>query len=341
MAELFDFLPDRAASPDGVAQARRRLDGAAALTPLLESAALNERLGGRIFLKAEPLQIGGSFKFRGAFNLMARLSPQERARGVLAWSSGNHAQGVALAAKAFGAKAVIVMPQDAPRMKAALVRRAGADIVPYDRYKEDREEIGLRLCEKHGYALAPSYDHPDIIEGQGTLTAETVEQASERGAVLDAFVYCCGGGGLAGGGALALEAMSPATRIFLAEPEGYDEFQASIAAGEPREADVSKRTLCDAIATPHPGALTFPILKDRVEGGASVSDDDALRAMAFAFAHLKVVLEPGGAVALAAALKGAIDVKNRNVALTLSGGNVDPEIFSRALERIDEVLSVS
>lgn len=320
-------------SAAGVRRAAARLDGLAVRTPLLESEWLNERVGGRVLLKAEVLQHCGSFKFRGAYNRISQLPPDERARGVIAWSSGNHGQGVALAARRFSAPAVIVMPEDAPTLKIEKVRAYGAEIVGYDRYRDDREKIGFRLAEEHGLSLTPSYDHVDVIEGQGTVGLETAEQAAAMGAKLDAFIVCCGGGGLTSGCATIFEEVSPQTEIWIAEPEGFDETWASIRDGERRHADVTRRTICDAIASPTPGAITLPIMQRLVKGGVSLSDDDVARAMVYAFKYLKLVLEPGGAVALAAILSGKFDARGKTVAVTLSGGNVDPALFGSILER--------
>ncbi|MCA8888039.1 MAG: threonine/serine dehydratase [Parvularculaceae bacterium] len=320
-------------SADGVRAAATRLDGFAVRTPLLENEWLNERAGGRVLMKAETLQHGGSFKFRGAMNRLSQLSPAERARGVVAWSSGNHAQGVARAARLFGAPATIVMPRDAPALKIAQVRAYGAEIVFFDRYTEDREAIGMRLAAEGDRALVPSYDHVQVIEGQGTLALEAVEQAEALDAYIDAFIFCCGGGGMTAGCATVLAEISPQTEIHIAEPEGYDETWASIKAGARLKADVSRRTICDALATPLPGALTFPILQAHVRGGVTITDAEAEAAMAFAFKYLKLVVEPGGAVALAALLSGKFRAGGRTVAITLSGGNVDPALFSQILER--------
>ena len=322
---------ERAPSANGVLAAEARLDGKAIRTPLIENRVLNEAVGARVFVKAENLQHCGAFKFRGAYNFMAQLSPEERRAGVVAWSSGNHAQGVALAAKMLGAPATIVMPADAPRIKADMVRRLGAEIVTYDRYSEDREAIGRRLSTEKGASLAPSYDHPWIIEGQGTAGLETARQAARLGVALEAFIVCCGGGGLASGCALGFSVVSPDTRILIAEPEFYDDTLRSLAAGERLTADVSRPTLCDAIATPSPGALTFPILQRYCGGGAAVSEAEVRAAMRFAFLHLKLVVEPGGAVALAALLSGRIRPEGPAIGLILSGGNVDPERYAGIL----------
>ncbi|NWG72174.1 MAG: threonine/serine dehydratase [Parvularculaceae bacterium] len=315
----------------GVLAAADRLKGRALVTPLLENAELNALVGGRILLKAEILQHCGSFKFRGAYNRLSRLSPDERRRGVLAWSSGNHAQGVARAGKMLGAPAVIVMPKDAPAIKAERVRADGAEIIAYDRYTDDREIIGRRIAAERGLALAPSFDDVDIIEGQGTLAVEAVAQARDLGAEFDRFVIPCGGGGMTAGCALALEELTPRCETFIAEPQFYDETWGSIASGERKRADSTKPTLCDAIATPAPGDLTLPVMRRLVRGGAAVSDEDVKAAIRFAFKYLKLVVEPGGAAALAAVLAGKIDAKGRIVGVVLSGGNVDLAVFAGIL----------
>lgn len=320
-------MSDREASAEGVRKAAERLKGKAFVTPLIENETLNDRVGGRVLMKAETLQHGGAFKFRGAYNLLCQLGPAARERGVLAWSSGNHAQGVALAARMLGIPATIVMPEDAPAVKAERVRSYGAEIITYDRYKDDREMIGRAIAEDQGLTLAPSYDHPDIIEGQGTLALEAVAQAEALGARFDVFITCCGGGGMTAGCALALEEASPQSELWIAEPEGFDETWASIRDGMRHRVDVARRTICDALATPAPGELTLPILAQRVAGGASVSEDEVRAAMAYAFKYLKLVVEPGGAAALAAVLAGKVSARERTVGLTLSGGNVDASLY--------------
>ena len=314
-------------SADGVRKAAERLGGVAVRTPLLESPALNDRVDGRVVLKAEVLQHYGSFKLRGAYNRLSQLSEEERINGVLAWSSGNHAQGVAYAAKLLGCPATIVMPADAPAIKADNVRKLGAEIITYDRYTEDREELGEHIAKERGLAIAPSYDHPHIIEGQGTVGLETFEQAKAKDVELDAMIICCGGGGLTAGCATILEDLSPDTEIWIAEPELYDETWASIRDRTRHTADVSQPTICDAIATPTPGELTLPILERRVRGGVTVTEREVGEAMRFAYETLKLVVEPGGAVALAGVLSGKFDARGKIVALTLSGGNVDWENF--------------
>ena len=316
---------------EGVREAAIRLEGTAVKTPLLESDILNELAGARIFLKAEVLQLGGAFKFRGAYNLISKLSPAQRRDGVLAWSSGNHAQGVARAAKMFDMPATIIMPADAPTIKAEAVRRLGAKIVEYDRYTEDREAIARDILSKKPMALAPSFDHPDIIEGQGTLALETVSTLNERDIKLDAFIAPCGGGGMAAGCATILEVITASTKVFIAEPEQFSETWASIRSGERQFADVSQTTICDAIATPTPGKLTLPILKRRVSAGAELSEVEVCRAVAFASKHLKLTVEPGGAVALAGVLSGKYEIAGQNIAVVLSGGNIDPALHAKII----------
>ena len=314
-------------TPAGVRAAAKRLQGIIVRTPLIESPVLNELVGARVFLKAEVLQHYGSFKLRGAYNLMSQLTDQERAKGVVAWSSGNHAQGVAYASKLLGCEATIVMPSDAPSVKIDNVKALGGQIVFFDRYKENREDIGKEIAARTGAVIAPSYDHPHIIEGQGTLALETIEDMRRQDLAPDAFVFCCGGGGLAAGGATILQDVSPQTALFIAEPEGYDETWASIRDRERRFADVSRPTICDAIATPTPGALTLPILEKTVVGGAAVTEPEVIDAMIYAYRVLKLVIEPGGAVALASILSGKIDMRGKTAAVTLSGGNIDIQTF--------------
>lgn len=317
----------------GVRDAANRLKTIIVETPLLENADLNERVGGRVLLKAEVLQHFGSFKLRGAYNRLAQLTENERAKGVVAWSSGNHAQGVAYAAKLLNCHSTIIMPKDAPSIKLENVKALGAEIVLYDRAREHREEIGIKIAQERGAAIAPSFDHPQIIEGQGTLALEVFQEASRRGVSLDGFIACCGGGGLAAGASIILNEISPATKIYLAEPEFYDEGWISVRDGKRAYADITKPTLCDAIATPTLGEFTLPILSKSVSGGFAVTDREVAEAMAFAFKSLKVLVEPGGAVALAAILSGKFDVSKKNVAATLSGGNVDLHNFISIMKR--------
>jgi threonine dehydratase len=321
------FADVRAAAP--------QIAGHAVVTPLLESAFLNDRVGGRLLVKAECLQRTGSFKFRGAFNRLSRLDAAERKRGVVAFSSGNHAQGVAAAAQILGIPAVIVMPTDAPSIKLANTRAYGAEVVLFDRKTESREEIAAKLAADRGAMLVPSYDDPHIIAGQGTGGLELVEQAEAMGADLDAVIAPCGGGGLIAGCALAISELAPRAEIYSAEPEAFDDTARSLAKGERVKIDAGAKTICDALMLPTPGEMTFAINRRLLKGGLAVSDEAALRAMKAAFQYLKVVVEPGGAVALAAALTGAYDCRGRTVAVICSGGNVDAEMFIRALETAD------
>jgi len=328
-----DALP-AAALPTAadVEAAAHRLAGKAVLTPLLESPLLNERLGGRLLVKAEPLQRTGSFKFRGACNRIALIPEDRRARGVIAYSSGNHAQGVAAAARLFGVPATIVMPSDAPRIKLANTKAWGASVVPYDRATEIREEIGARLAAETGATLVKPYDDPGVIAGQGTIGLEIADQAAAIGAEVDACVVCCGGGGLVAGVALGLSARGHRARVFSAEPEGFDDTARSLAAGRRIGNDPGAASFCDAILTPIPGEVTFEVNRRLLAGGVAVSDAEVAAAMRAAFEHLKLVVEPGGAVALAAALAGKVPVAGRTVVAVASGGNVDADVFRAALD---------
>ena len=316
---------------DDVLDAARRLRGAARTTPLLRSGALDSRVGGRLLLKAEPLQRAGSFKFRGAWNRMSRLSAAERARGVVAWSSGNHAQGVAAAAAALRTRAAIVMPRDAPRAKIAGARALGAEIRFYDRRGESREEIGAALAAERGAPVVKPYDDPDVIAGQGTVGLEAAAQAAQLGLVPDLALVPCGGGGLVAGTALALRARVPGIAVHPVEPAGFDDTARSLAAGERLANAPDARSICDALLAPEPGALTFALNRAQLAPGLVVSDEEARAAMRAAFRHLKLVVEPGGAVALAAALAGRVDCRGRTVVVVLSGGNVDADAFRAAL----------
>ena len=275
----------------------------------------------------------GSFKARGGWAALSALAPEARGRGVLAFSSGNHAQGVARAALEFGAPAVILMPSDAPAVKVDNTRALGAEVVLYDRATEDRYAIGARLAEARGLAIIPPYDHPEVIAGQGTTGLELAEQARAAGVTRADVLVCCGGGGLSAGIALAFEALAPELRVRPTEPERFDDMTRSLAA----HARVANATLsgsvCDAILTVRPGEMTFPILSRLAGPGLVVSDEEALRAMALAFAHLRVVLEPGGAVALAAALFHGDEVAGDSVIAIGSGGNVDSALFARTIQR--------
>lgn len=313
--------------------AARRLEGVAVRTPLLENARVNARLGGRLFVKAECLQRTGSFKLRGAYNFLSLMSEAERARGVVGWSSGNHAQGLAEAARLMGVKATIVMPADAPAMKIANTRASGAEVVLHDRVKESREEIGMGIARRTGATVVPPYDHPWILTGQGTAGLELVEQARTLGVTLDAVAAPCSGGGLATGIALAVRGLSPATTVHAGEPAGFDDLARSLAAGTRQKNERLSGSICDALLAPTPGDVTFPLARDLLGPGLVVTDDEVLDAMEVAFREFKIVVEPGGAVALAAALTGKLPVGDRAVAVVCSGGNVDHATYARALAR--------
>ncbi|PTE22541.1 threonine ammonia-lyase [Cereibacter changlensis JA139] len=313
--------------------AARRLEGHARRTPLLSSPFLDEIAGRRVFVKAECLQHTGSFKFRGAWSAVSALDPETRRRGVIAYSSGNHAQGVALAARQHGVPAVIVMPADAPRLKIDNTRALGAEVVLYDRATEDRDAIGNALAEERGLTLIRPYDEPLVIAGQASVGLEIAEQAADEGISRADVIVCCGGGGLTSGVALALEARAPGLRVRTAEPAGFDDVALSLAAGEVIRNPSASGSICDAIVTPEPGQITFPILQRLCGPGLVVTDDEALEAVALAFLRLKLVLEPGGAVALASALFRRDRIEGEAVIVVASGGNVDPDTFTAALTR--------
>lgn len=315
--------------------AAARLKGRARRTPLLSSPFLDEIAGRRVLVKAECLQHTGSFKFRGAWSAVSALDPALRARGVLAYSSGNHAQGVAHAAALHGTTSVIIMPKDAPALKIANTRALGGEVVLYDRANESREEIGQTLAAERGLTLIRPYDDPMVIAGQGTCGLEIAEQAAAEGVTGAEVLVCCGGGGLTSGIALALEARAPGLRVRPCEPAGFDDTARSLAAGSPQRNARMEGSLCDAIVTPEPGKITFPILQRLAGPGLVVSDDQALKAMALAWQRLKIVLEPGGAVALAAALFLPGQVQGDAVICLASGGNVDQPVFARALSMLD------
>jgi threonine dehydratase len=298
-------------------------------TPTLESERLNERLGRRVLVKAECLQQGGSFKIRGALNRLLNLSHLERGRGVVAFSSGNHAQAVALAGRWLHVPVTIVMPTDAPRVKVQATRAWGAEIVPYDRLREDRERIAAQIAEERGAALVPPFDHPDVIAGQGTVGLELAEAARARGLVLGAVYVPCGGGGLVAGSALAICRRFESCPVFAVEPEGYDDTCRSLGSGERQLLAAQAATICDGLMAPTPGAITFAINKTMLAGGVTVSDEQVRHAMAFALRHLKIVLEPSGAVALAAALESEHG-DTQCIGVVASGGNVDPELLCAA-----------
>jgi threonine dehydratase len=314
--------------------AAERLNGHARRTPLLSSPFLDEIAGRRVLVKPECLQHTGSFKYRGGRSAVSALDPDTRSKGVIAYSSGNHAQGVALAAREFGIPAVIIMPADAPRLKIDNTRALGAEVVLYDRAGgESREAIGETLTAERDLTLIKPYDEPQVIAGQGTCGLEIAEQARAEGVEAGDVLVCCGGGGLTSGIALALEAEAPGLRARPVEPEGFDDTARSLRSGQVETNTAASGNICDAILTPAPGQITFPILKRLCGPGLVVSEDEALHAMALAFQRLKVVAEPGGAVALAAALFRPAQIDGDAVICTISGGNVDAAMFKRALDQ--------
>ena len=302
------------------------LRGVAHRTPVLTSSTLDERVGARVFAKAECFQRVGAFKFRGAYNAISRLTPEQRDRGVAAYSSGNHAQAVALAAALHGTQATILMPEDAPGPKLAATRGYGAKVVTYDRYREERTTLGEALASDGGLALIPPFDHVDVMAGQGTVALELVEQAGP----VDTLVVCVGGGGLISGCATVAKAQGPPARVVGVEPEAGDDVTRSLAAGRIVEIP-TPRTIADGQQTTAPGELTFAVMHERVDEMVLVSDAQIVDAMRFAFERLKVVLEPSGACALAALLAGAVDVHGQRVGVVLSGGNVGADRFASLL----------
>ena len=309
--------------PADVLDAASRIAGHVVRTPMLRNAMLDRTSGGTILVKPEVLQRTGSFKLRGATNALLRLTPEQRAAGIVTYSSGNHGQAIACAAAALGATATIVMPADAPAIKRDATAAWGANIVAYDRMTENREEIGQKIQVATGATLIPPYDHPDVIAGQGTLALELAADAAAAGLALDVLLAPAGGGGLIGGCALALAAVSPTTKIYAVEPQGWDDTGRSLISGRRESNDMQGSKLCDALLAPTPGALTFPINRKYLAGGLAVTDNEVRAAQAFAARHLKLVVEPGGAVALAALLAGKIDATGKIVGIVLSGGNAD------------------
>jgi threonine dehydratase len=309
--------------------AARRLAGVALRTPLIAAPALDALTGGRVFLKAETLQRTGSFKFRGAYNKIASIPLDRRQGGVVAFSSGNHAQGVAAAAKLLNMPAVLVMPRDAPKPKRDRTAALGAEVVLYDRENEDREAIARDLAEKRGAVLVPPYDDPFVIAGQGTAGREIVEDLAAAGLKPDVVLVNASGGGLTAGVALAVKAANPAARVYTAEPQGFDDHARSFRSGRRESNAALSGSICDALMSQSPGKLTFEITRSLVGEGLAASDEEVAHAVAFAFRELKLVVEPGGAVGLAALLAGKLDVSGKIVVVVLSGGNVDPELFHK------------
>ena len=314
-----------------VVDARVRIAGHVVRTPMLRHPGLDKLVGGTVLLKAETLQRTGSFKLRGATNAVRRLDTNALARGVVAFSSGNHGQAVACAAAAMGAQATVFMPADAPQIKLESTRGWGAEVITYNRATDDRDALTADFAARTGAVLIPPFDHIDVIAGQGTLALELAEDAANAGLSLDAMLVCTGGGGMLAGCALALEGASPDTLLYAVEPTGWDDTARSLAAGERQGNAPGGSLLCDSLLSAMPGEMTFALNRPRVAGGISVSDVEVLAAMRFAFLHLKLVVEPGGAVCLAALLSGRFAARGQVVGAVLSGANVDQAVFARAL----------
>ena len=311
--------------------AAKRLADVAVRTPLINAPVLDERLGARVFLKAETLQRTGSFKFRGAYNKVSSIPPERRAAGVVAYSSGNHAQGVAAAARLLGMRATIVMPSDAPRAKRERTAALGAEIVPYDRNTQDRAAIAAAIVKERGATLVPPYDDPLIIAGQGTIGREIVEDLGQLLLKPDIVVVGASGGGLAAGISLGVKARVPDATFYTVEPEGFDDTARSFRSGQ-REANARMSgTICDALMSNTPGEMTFPITQALIGQGLTTSDAEVARAVRFAFEELKLVVEPGGAIGLAALLSAKLDIKGKVVVAILSGGNVDVDMFAKLI----------
>ncbi len=311
--------------------AAARLKGVAVRTPLINAPVLDDLIGARVYLKVETLQRTGSFKFRGAYNKISSIPQERRAAGVVAYSSGNHAQGVAAAARLLGMRATIVMPSDAPRLKRARTLALGAEVLPYDRNTEDRAAIAKKIVNERGATLVPPYDDPLIIAGQGTIGSEIVEDLARLGLTPDVVVVGASGGGLAAGISLGVKSRVPSAKFYTVEPEGFDDTLRSFASGQ-REANARMSgTICDALMSNTPGELTFPILRELIGAGVTASDAEVARAVRYAFEELKLVVEPGGAIGLAALLAGKIDLKGKVVVGILSGGNVDADLFAKII----------
>jgi threonine dehydratase len=315
--------------PSDIDAAARVVAPYAVRTPLLSPPVLCERIGTKVFLKPEMLQRTGSFKFRGAFNKLSSIPQAERSGGVVAFSSGNHAQGVAAAAKILNMQATIVMPADAPLSKRERTKSYGAEVVLYDRDREDREAIAGEIAGKRGATLVRPYDDPFVIAGQGTAGREIAEDMAALGLTPDIVVAPASGGGLIAGVATAVKARFAQAEIIVAEPEAFDDHTRSLRAGKREAHQASGPTICDALMASIPGELTFAINSRLLSRGVTASDDEVAAAVGFAYRELKLVVEPGGAVGLAALLAGRIDAKGKNVVIVLSGGNVDADLYAR------------
>ena len=312
-----------------IRKAATALEGVVTRTPLLENPDVNAALGGRLLLKAENMQRTGAFKIRGAYHRLLNMTEEERARGAVSYSSGNHALGLAQAAAIMGTSALIVMPSDAPKAKQAAVRAMGAEIVTYDRDIEDSADVVAKVIADTGRIEVPPSAHPQILAGAGTAALEILEDA---GGPIDAVLVPCGGGGLTAATAVVMAEASPATKVYAAEPTLFDDTRRSLAEGKRISNPKGRRTICDAIMTPIPGEMTFAINHDLLAGGVAVTDIQVRDAMRFAFAHFKIVTEPGAVVGLAAILNGQVSIKCRTVATVVTGGNIDPMRFAQLIE---------
>lgn len=322
----------KAVTIEDVEQAARRIKGQAVYTPLLNHPALDERVGATVLIKPENLQRSGSFKFRGAFNCLSQIPEEDRNKGVVACSSGNHAQGVAASARILGLSATIVMPADAPQIKLDRTRDFGASVVTYDREREDRDVIAAQICAQTGATFVHPYNDPAVIAGQGTIGLEIARQAEELGHRLDDVLACTGGGGLSSGVALALAHRTPKALFHTVEPAGFDDYKRSLEAGTLLSNSRKSGSVCDALLSLAPGEVGFSILRKLAAEGFVVTDQEVLEAVAFAFTELKLVVEPGGAAALAAVLSGKLPVAGKTIALVLTGGNIDPHMLNKALQ---------
>lgn len=316
---------------EDIQEAAHRIKDFAIRTPLVENQELNEIVGGRLIFKPEVLQRTASFKFRGACNRLLQLSPEQKRAGVVAFSSGNHALATSAVARILGIPATIIMPADAPQAKVKGARANGATVILYDRQKDDREAIGAEIANRTGATMVPPYDDPYVIAGQGTVGLEIMEDLSALGIKADSVLAACSGGGLIAGLATAVRAKSERTEVYAVEPQGFDELARSLASGK-RERNASEaKSICDALQVVTPGELTFDINRQLLAGSLVVSDDEVRKAMRVAYDRLKLVLEPGGAVGLAAALEQRIQTRDRTTVIVLSGGNVDPELYAQIL----------
>jgi threonine dehydratase len=324
-------MPTRLPTFEDVLAARERIARHAVRTPLIEHPALNERAGGRVLLKAESLQRVGAFKFRGAYNAISQLDKARCPGGVVTCSSGNHAQGVAAAATLCGLPSLLVMPSDAPQLKIARTKAFGGEVRTYDRAREDRDAIARRMCVQRKAAFVHPFDDPDVIAGQGTVGLELMEQAKAVGAVPDVVLTACSGGGLATGISIAVKQANAATEVDVVEPAGFDDFGRSLASGRHERNAKLSGSICDALLAPTPGEITLAIAINTITRGLVVTDEEARAAVRYGFHELKLVVEPGGAVALAAVLAGKLPTRGRTIACVLSGGNIDPALYAEII----------